>query len=300
MSPPGNKYQLAQMMPHHLRQLVCARGWWGGRTRNKNRERGFALLMVLWSMVLLSLMSAQILASGRGAVALAGNLREAAEAQAAADGAIYTAIYHLSSSGSSQWVPDGSQHALNVGGMAASVAVTSLGGKINPNLASTALLTGLFQAVGAAPQQAAALANAVIAWRAAPVSAAAGQLLQAQYKQAGLAFGPPAHGFADLGEMTALIGMPPQLLAAALPHMSIYQTGDPDPRLADPVVRRALALSGQHGLDTSGYTGTSPVFLISAEAGLTGKLDVRRQAIVSVSNQGGPSPYQLLSLTDQN
>jgi general secretion pathway protein K len=262
------------------------------------RERGFALLIVLWSMVLLSLMSAQILASGRSAVALAGNLRDAAQARAAADGAIYTAIYHLAVQGSGQWAADGSQHILTGGGMALSVRVTSLGGKINPNLASTALLAGLFQAAGAQAAQANALANAIIGWRTAPVSTSAGKAIQAEYKQAGLEFGPPGHGFADLSEIAAVIGMNPKLLANALPHMSIYQTGDPDPKLADPVVRRALALSGQAGLDTSVYTGTSPVYLISAEAGMTGKLDVRRQAVVSISGVGGPAPYQILSLTD--
>lgn len=262
------------------------------------RERGFALLIVLWSMVLLSLMSAQLLSAGRSAVTLAGNLRDAAQAQASADGAIYTAIYHLSASGSGQWLADGSPHLLTGGGMNLAVRVTSLGGKINPNLASTALLAGLFQAIGAPPAQANALANAVIDWRSAPVSASARQTIMASYKSAGLVFGPPSRGFADLSELSAVIGMSPRLLAAALPHMSIYQTGDPDPQLADPIVRRALTLSGQTGLQGTGYTGISPVYLISAEAGMTGKLDMHRQAVVSIAGAGGPAPYRILSLTD--
>jgi general secretion pathway protein K len=261
------------------------------------RDRGFALLIVLWSLVLLSLMSAQILAAGRTAVSLAANLRAAAQARAAADGAIYAAIYDLAAPGSAQWPVDGSPHALNIGGLNASVRVISLGGKINPNIASTALLAGFFQALGAPSAQARDLAEAIIVWRSPQTTPSAAQAIQAAYKRAGLAFGPPGANFADLSELAAVIGMPPNLLASAMPHMSLYQTGDPDPKLADPIVLKALRLAQQPGLASTGYTGTSPVFLISAEAGMSATLDVHRQAVVSISGGGGP-PFQILSLTD--
>jgi general secretion pathway protein K len=260
------------------------------------RERGFALLIVLWSLVLLSLLSAQLLASGRTAVTLAGNLRAAAQAQAAADGAIYIAIYHLLVQGSGQWPSDGRPHAFTIGGIDGSVRVTSLDGKINPNIASTVLLAGFFQALGTAPAQASQLADGIIAWRNPATTAAAEQALQAEYKRDGMAFAPPGHGFADLSELAAVIGMKPSLLDAAMPHMSLFQTGDPDPSLADPVVRKALQLSNQTGLASSGYTGTSPVYQINADAGLTGALNVHRQAVVSVSGSGS-QPYAILSLT---
>jgi general secretion pathway protein K len=266
------------------------------RPASKPRERGFALLIVLWSLVLLSLLSAQLLASGRTAVTLAGNLRAAAQAQAAADGAIYMAIFHLSTGGSGQWQADGNPHAFNIGGVNGAIRVTSLDGKINPNLASTHLLTGFFQALGTAPAQASQLADAIIAWRNPATTPADAQALQAEYKRAGMAFGPPGHGFADLSELAAVIGMKPGLLASAMPHMSLFQTGDPDPALADAVVRKALRLSNQTGLDSSGYSGTSPVYLISADAGLSGALDVHRQAVVSISGSNDP-PYAILSLT---
>ncbi len=265
-------------------------------TNSEARERGFALLIVLWSMVLLSLLSAQLLASGRTAITLAGNLRAAAQAQAAADGAIYAAIYHLSAAGSGQWQADNNPHAFDIGGVNGSVRVTSLDGKINPNIASIALLTGFFQALGSAPAPAAQLADAIIAWRNPATTAGAAQALQAEYKRAGMAFAPPGRSFADLSELAAVIGMNPSLLASAMPHMSLFQTGDPDPSLADPVVRKALQLSNQAGLDSSGYSGTSPVYQISADAGLSGALDVHRQAVVSISGSGEP-PYAILSLT---
>lgn len=64
-----------------------------------NRERGFALLIVLWSMALLALMITTVLANGRTAITLAGNVRDAAAADARADGAINEALFHALANG---------------------------------------------------------------------------------------------------------------------------------------------------------------------------------------------------------
>jgi general secretion pathway protein K len=264
----------------------------------EGRDRGFALLVVLWSLVLIGLLTAQILASGRTALLLASNLRMAAQAREGADGAINEALFHVLSNGADQWQPDGATHLLNVGGVTVTVRVESLASKINPNLASIALLAGLFQALGTAPDQANQLANSIISWRSQAASKADSQALLAVYRRAGLSYGPPERPFADLGELSDVIGMPPSLLAAALPYMSLYQPCDPNPKLAAPIVRRALSLAGQTGSSSDVYDGTDPVVVIKAEASGQGKLDVRRVAIVSIAGADAPSPFQFLSLTD--
>lgn len=261
-------------------------------------ERGFALLIVLWSLVLIGLLITQVLATGRTATVLAYNLRAAAVARAGADGAINEAAFHVLSYGPDHWAPDGTPHLLVYGGLSIDVRVQSLGGKINPNLASTGLLAGLFQAAGAAPGQAAQLANAIIAWRSPAVSKHDTQALLAAYRRAGMRYGPPGKGFADLSELADVIGMPPHLLAAALPHMSLYQSGDPDPALADAQVRRALALAGQAGASGNAYDGTSPVVCIEADAEGPGDLTVHRRAIVSLPGADAAVPFRFLSFTD--
>lgn len=262
------------------------------------RDRGFALLVVLWSLVLIALLTTQILASSRTALHLAGNLRDAAMARASADGAIYEAVFHVLSQGPGHWQPDGTPHVLEVGGMEVIVRVQNLASKINPNLASTALLAGLFQAVGASPNQAQALANAIIEWRSPAVSKQETQARIAAYRHAGLPYGPPCHGFDDLGELADVIAMPPAILAAALPHMSLYQSGDPDPSLADPIVRRALAISGQAGSNSNAFNGNDTVVAIEVEPSGPARLAVRRSGIVSIAAAGLPAPYRFLALTD--
>ncbi len=265
-----------------------------GSIGDRGGDRGFALLVVLWSLVLITLLTTQILIGGRTALHLAANLRAAAMAQANADGAINEAVFHLISTGPDAWQPDGTAHVLNAGGTIVTLRVTSLAGRINPNLASTALLAGLFQATGASPAQARTAANAIIAWRSAAVSTQETQSRIAAYRQAGLPYAPPAHGFNDLGELADVIGMPPAILAAALPYMSLYQSTDPDPSLAAPIIRRALSLAGQPGSSRNAYDGSTPVDDIEAETSGTA---MRRSAIVSIAGADAPTPYEFLSLT---
>ena len=269
----------------------------GELTRRKS-ERGFALLVVLWSLVLITLVTTQIMASGRTALALATNVRNAAATRACADGAIHEAVFNLIATGPAHWSAGGAPHVLDRCGMTVRVRISSLAGLINPNLASTALLAGLLQAAGAAPSQAQQLALAIIAWRSPAVSKDVARALLAGYQRAGLAYGPPAQPFSDMSELADVAGMPPALLAKAMPHMSLFQSGDPDPAIADPMVRQALALSGQAGTNSNVYEGTPPVVSISAQAEGPGQIAIRRDAIISIAGSNGPAPFQLLSLTD--
>src|SRR5215831_8873131 len=71
------------------------------------RQRGFALLIVLWSMALLALIGTRITAAGRAGAQLATNLRASAIAEAAADGAVFEALFHFMDSSDGHWPVDG-------------------------------------------------------------------------------------------------------------------------------------------------------------------------------------------------
>ncbi len=261
------------------------------------RERGFALLIVLWSLVLVSLILSQLLSAGRSATALAETARDGAMGRAAADGAIAEAIFHLLGHGGA-WATDGSPHALAIGASAVTVEVQDLATRINPNLASMALLAGLFQAAGLAAQQATALAEAVTAWRSPPASQAEAAARLADYRRAGLAFAPPGKPFADVSELGHVIGMTPALLAAVTPYLSLYQSGDPDLDIAPPMVRQALTIAGQAGAQSGQFEGNFPVVSIEAEARGPGRSLVRRRAIVSLPGDQARTPYRILAFTD--
>ena len=65
------------------------------------RQRGFALLIVLWAVVFLAFLVTQLTAAGRLETHIASNLRVAAVAEAAADGALYAS---RKEPGEAEWV----------------------------------------------------------------------------------------------------------------------------------------------------------------------------------------------------
>src|SRR5713101_6189490 len=81
-----------------------------------SRSRGFALIIVLWAFVLIAVIVIHLTAAGRTELRISGNLAANAVAQAAADGAIYQAIFNLlDPQPTERWFLDGSLHELQVG-----------------------------------------------------------------------------------------------------------------------------------------------------------------------------------------
>src|SRR5437764_15337752 len=128
-------------------------------------QRGFALLIVLWMLVLIAFITAHVTAAGRTEIRIAGNLAANAAAQAAADGAIYQAIFNLADPRPERgWALDRAAHEIEIGRSRVTLRLEDEDGKVNPSLASTALLEALLRVVGADPGTAAGLAAAIAEW----------------------------------------------------------------------------------------------------------------------------------------
>src|SRR5437764_10711125 len=80
------------------------------------QSRGFALLVVLWVLVLVAFLVAQVTAAGRTELRIAGNIYANAAAEAALEGAVNEALFHLSDpQPERRWRFDGRQHELTIG-----------------------------------------------------------------------------------------------------------------------------------------------------------------------------------------
>jgi general secretion pathway protein K len=134
-------------------------------------ERGFALLVVLWTLVLVSLIATQVTASGRGAVQVASNLRIAAVLEAAADGAVHEAIFRMLDPSEQGWRADGEPRALPFPGGVVTIRLRDEAGKLNPNVASPELMAALLRQFGLDLQRATRLAAAIADWRFAEAEA---------------------------------------------------------------------------------------------------------------------------------
>lgn len=208
-------------------------------------DSGFALLIVLWTLVLVAMLFAMLTASSRSDARLTANLRSAAELEAVADGAIYTALFDLLQHGGSARAS--TPMSFRLSGADIGVRIVDQSGLMNPNVVSPALLGALLLRLGADAGLAARIATAVADWRAPGRRSGRRDAKAVQYQAAGLHYGPPGAPFETVGELGDVFGMTPALLAALSPHLTLYSDGDPDPALADPVVRAALRDAGYGG-----------------------------------------------------
>ena len=205
-----------------------------------NRQRGFALLIVLWTVAFLALLGTQIVAAGRSDTRLADNLRQEAVLEAAAAGAIQNVTFLILGAKDPQFQTYGVMSEVRVGGTPVLVRVENEGDRVNLNTASAVLLRSLIIEVGGAPGLADRLAAAILDWRTAGANARPRGAKAADYRAAGRDYGPPGTPFQSVDELADVLGMSPDLFARMAPHLTVLTDGDPDMSTRDPVVARAL------------------------------------------------------------
>ena len=250
--------------------------------------RGFALLIVLWSVVLLALLGTGMTASGRSDVQLASNIRRAAAVQAAADGGIAMAVFHLSDAPARAWAADDRPRVVPFGAFTLTIRIADENRKVNPNYAPPELLTALLTASGASPQQAAALVQAMTEWH----SPGTRDAVIARYRAAGLPAAPDGGRFRSVDDLRLVVGMTPEMLARLGPHLSVYADGALNVDQADPVVRDASRSLG--GAAPAPPTGRATVVDITSEArGSDGSRFVRH-AVVSLGRDSAGRMFQTL------
>ena len=123
-------------------------------------QRGLALVMVLWTAVILALVAGSVTRLSRGDLQLVRNVTDATHAELAADAGLRRALYEIAAAPGT-WRTDGGIYGWRFGDAELRVEVSDELGRIDINQASEALLAGLFDAAGAAdPERIAAATTA--------------------------------------------------------------------------------------------------------------------------------------------
>lgn len=221
------------------------------------RQRGFALLVVLWTVGFLGLLGTQIVAAGRSNMQLAGNLKQEAVLRAAADGAVANAVFLMLAARDKRFQADGAVREIRIGQTSVLVRIENESDRINLNTASGPLLRALIVQVGSAPASADRLAATILDWRTSGANPRRGGAKAADYRAAGLAYGPPGTPFQSVDELEDVLGMSPDLFERLAPHLTVLTDGDPDLSTRDPVVARALTDAAGVADDTVGSQQTA-------------------------------------------
>ena len=168
-----------------------------------------------------------------------------------------------------RWKLDGTLHQFRIGRSRITLRLENEAARLNPNLASPALLEALLRVVGSNPEGSAALASAITEWVGRPSrSPNAEETVQAAaYRAAGLDYRPPRSPAESIGELARVRGMTPELFAALRPHLTLFGPANPDPAAADPEVAAALTLADQLAPGTGvARPGTSDPLTVRIQA----------------------------------
>lgn len=260
-------------------------------------EHGFALLLVLWALIAISLIITRLLSAGQQEAQLAYNLREAALAETIADSAVQDSIYHLLTNPQPSAASE--PHLLPMPGGFARIDLREAAGMINPNIAPAPLLSALLQSCGASPDSATHLTHAIIDWRSPandmrPITNA--------YRSAGLDYAPQGQAFRSSDEVRLVLGMSQGLADCVVPQLSVYADQEtPQPGLASPLVRAALVRMMR---DTGQAIEAAPpdphgtrVVQITAEGESRGARYIRT-AVVRLGGNDPATPYRILTWQD--
>jgi len=253
------------------------------------RQRGFALLIVLWSMALLALIGTRITAAGHAEAQLATNLRVNAIAEAAADGAVFEAVFHFMDRSAGHWPANGLVHRVEMPQAQVAVILVDESDKISLNNAPPPLLRGLLRALGVNRQLAAMLTDQIVDWRSrSPIPHGLGAKWP-QYKAAGRDWGPPNRPFRTVGELGMVLSMTPEILDGLRPYLSPYTYSTPKPDVAQPVIGAALADAATEGASLLGFDA-EPTLTITASAVSAGGGRFTRRAVIRLNGAVAANP----------
>lgn len=284
------------------------------------RQRGIALVLVVFVVTLLAVAAGSFAYSVRVDARAARNAALAARGEALAQAAIArTAIELFKIAGPEVWKREQAQRKWTFDGAEISVRFTDESAKIDVNSANNELLKGLFRHAGLGEDEVARLLDAVLDWRDSDSLRRPFGAEEPDYVQAGPKGRPANYPFQATEELQLVLGMRPEVYQRIAPMITVHsrQPGvnpylaSRDVLLAIPGVTpeqvdayvaerdaaiaegRILPLFTAAGAYASYAQGAAAT--IRADVSVEGGLHVSREAVVVITPQFPRRPFAVLA-----
>jgi general secretion pathway protein K len=206
----------------------------------KQNADGFILVAVLWIIAALATLATIFSVYVINAATAFTVHDERLQAEGCARAAIELAVYQLTAN--PQAAPTRGRFVFRIGNAQITADFNSETARIDLNAAPKELLAGLFAALGAAPANAQAYADRIIAWRSPPSPNIADNEAS-NYRAAGLIYAPRGSQFPHAGELGLVLGIPELMVERALPFLTVY-SGRPQINILDAAPQVIAALPG--------------------------------------------------------
>ena len=185
-------------------------------------SKGFALMLVVWAMIVLTGIASGFAFAVRHETRAAGDTVDLAHAEAAATAALNTAVLLLAvKDADTRWRPDGQLHQIEWQDAVIEVRVRAESGRVNLSLAPVELLVGLFE-LTVPEADAAALAHALVDWRDRDDDRQPQGAEESDYTKAGYAYAPPNRPLASVHELSQVMGFDRDHIEIIRPYVTVY------------------------------------------------------------------------------
>ena len=191
-------------------------------TNPPGAQKGMALVLVLWLVVLLGVLATGHARNAHTETGLVSRQMEAAQARALAEAGAQRAILDLMSNAAQQWPVNGSINSFKFDNHDISVAIRDATGLIDLNSASSALLSALISTAGPDQMTRQRIVDAILDWRDADNLTHLYGAEDDDYRAAGLAWSARDWAFASIDELLYVMGMTRDIFDRISPYLTIY------------------------------------------------------------------------------
>lgn len=186
-------------------------------------QRGVALILVLWFIVLLGVLALGLSKMSRNNALIARQLSGVTQARQLAEGGVQLAWANLlMASEEERLLGDGESFSLSFEQGKVELILRNESGKIDINQASEALLVRLFEGHGLPLEQSEALAGAIADWRDKDDLVRLHGAEDEDYLAAGLAYGAADSAFTSVSELHKVLGMNENIYRQIEADVTIY------------------------------------------------------------------------------
>ncbi|MFZ2312918.1 MAG: type II secretion system protein GspK [Methylobacter sp.] len=191
------------------------------------RQKGFALVLVLWVLSLLTIMAGSFALSMRREAAIVTGSSNNALAMAVAESGLAIAELMLMNPDQQQhWRTDGSIYQIDYTDSIVRIRLLSETGKIDLNSADQTQLQGLMAYAPVEEALQTKLVNAIIDWRDEDDLVSLEGAEKEEYKEEGLSYQPPNKPFKSIEELQMVLGMNEQIFKWIENLVTVY-SGQP-------------------------------------------------------------------------
>ena len=269
-----------------------------GMAAGADRQRGIALVVVMWLVVLLTVIGSSHARNMRIETSLAFNHVGTARARALAEAGINRAIMELFvSDTATRWQFNGTAYQLQLDGGRVNIAIRDASGLLDLNKANAAQLEAVFDAAGAEEADSQRLADAILDWRDKDQLRRLHGAEDNDYRHAGLDWGSRDGPFASVDELRYVLGMTHELFERLAPYLTVHSSqNDVDLKYAPAWLFTVLTNREQEATETPLVDDTQPAGPFHITAWATSNRGARAsvEAVLSIARTG-EEPYTILS-----